>query len=81
MSKAWTHYKLTPTRYQLSAQHKLGEKIADECNLFYGNQPNVGWRFVVQNDGYRQVGPIYRTKAELLADLSRYASTWSKEWA
>jgi hypothetical protein len=83
MSDAWPHYKLSPTRYRLAAQYqygKFGDKISDECNIYYGKQPGVGWRFVVENDGYAEVGLIYKTKDELLADLPRYAAQWSKEW-
>lgn len=78
--KTWDHYKLTPTRYDSPARYELGVKAADECRIFYGLQHGIGWRYVVQNDGFRQCGPIFRTKAELLADLPRYASTWAKEW-
>lgn len=72
---------LTPTRYMLPAKYELGVKVADECNIFFGKQDKVGWRFVVQNDGYRVCGAIYKTKAELLADLPAYAATWAKEFA
>ena len=83
MSKKWEFYKLTPTRYCIKAVYELGttNKIADECNIYFGKQDKVGWRFVVENDGFAQVGAIYKTKAELLADLPRYAATWAKEWA
>lgn len=78
----WPHYKLTPTRYRIAAQYEIGtrNKIADECNIYFGKQPNVGWRFVVENDGFSQVGSIYATKDELLADLPSYAAQWAKEW-
>lgn len=79
-SKQWPFYKLTPTRYRIPAQYVLGEKVADECNIYYGKQDKVGWRFVVENDGFAQVGAIYKTKDELLADLPSYASQWAKEW-
>lgn len=80
MIKVWSHYKLSPTRYQLPAEYVGGNKVSDECNIFYGHQKNVGWRFVVQNDGYAQYGCIYPTKDELLSDLPRFASQWAKEW-
>lgn len=80
--KNWPFYKLTPTRYQIPAVYEIGtrNKISDECNIYYGKQNKVGWRFVVENGGFAQVGAIYATKAELLADLPRYAGTWAKEW-
>lgn len=74
--KKWEHYTLTPTRYGKPAEYVLGEKIADSCKLYIGKQPNVGWRFVVDNGGFAQVGSIYKTKDEILADMERYASTW-----
>lgn len=39
--------------------------------LSYAKTGNV-WRFVDNSTG-RVVGPSYRTKAELLADVERYA--------
>jgi hypothetical protein len=38
------------------------------------------WR-VVDKDGEHRVGPQYRTKAELLADLNRYATEYGAELA
>jgi len=56
-------------------------KFPITCALFFGKQPGVGWRFVVLCDGsYSQVGATYATKDELLADLPRYAATWSNSW-
>lgn len=79
--KTFTFFPISPTRFMLPAQYNaLREKVADECNIYYGKQDKVGWRFVVQNDGYRVVGAVYKTKAELLADLPAYAATWAKEW-
>ncbi len=80
MSKKWEFYKLTPTRYRIAAEYYCGMKVSSECNIYYGKQPNVGWRFVVENDGFSQVGAIYATKDELLADLPAYAAQWPKEW-
>ena len=36
------------------------------------------WRVIDLHDAGREavVGPIYKTKAELLADLDRYAASW-----
>lgn len=80
MSTNWPHYKLTPTRYKLPAEYEYGMRVSDECNIYFGYQKDVGWRFVVENGGFRQVGSIYATKAELLADLPSYAAQWAKEW-
>lgn len=79
MSKAWPYYPLSATRYSEPAKrdHVTGAIISDACAIHYGKQPNVGWRFVVLCDGtYSQVCAIYPTKAELLADLPRYAEQW-----
>ncbi len=43
--------------------------------LCYTMQDRSLWRFVWTGDGGQvTVGPQYRTKAELLADLTRYAT-------
>jgi hypothetical protein len=79
----WTFFPLSATRYSEPAEHDkvTGEKISDACSLYYGKQQGVGWRLVVLCDGsYSQVGATYATKDELLADLPRYAATWSKNW-
>lgn len=65
----WPHYPLTATRF-----------TSADIAIYIGHQPQVGWRFVVKQEDYRQVGPIYATKAEILADLPRYAGTWANEW-
>lgn len=45
--------------------------------LSYMQQDRNLWRFVFTGDGAEAtVGPQYRTKAELLADLERYAREW-----
>lgn len=77
-NKTWPHYQLTPTRYKQPVQIDPATRLrlADPCELYYGKQNNVGWRFVINNSGFAQVGPIYKTKAELLADLPRYAESW-----
>lgn len=65
----WPHYPLTATRF-----------TSADIAIYIGHQPQVGWRFVVKQEDYRQVGPIYATKDEILADLPRYAGTWANEW-
>lgn len=69
MNKQWTHYKLTPTRFRIPG-----------CAIYIGRSPGVGWRFVVDCDGYDERGCIYASKAEILAALPGYASQWAKEW-
>ena len=45
----------------------------------YGRISGTEWSFFATETGSR-VGPIYRTKAELLADLHRYArDSWGVE--
>ena len=45
--------------------------------LCYMQQDRNLWRFVYVGEGCESVvGPQYRTKAELLADLERYAREW-----
>ena len=79
--KNWAHYKITPTRFNLSAEYYGGMKISGSCAIYIGKQPNVGWRFVVDDDGdFNQVGSIYNTKDEILAALPEYAKQWAKEW-
>jgi len=79
--KTFTLFPISPTRFRLPALYNaLQERVADECNIYYGKQPNVGWRFVVENDSFSVCGAIYKTKAELLADLPAYAAQWANEW-
>ncbi len=49
--------------------------------LGYANTNPVGdatWRVIDRHDAGRDapVGPVYRSKEELLADLPRYAKSW-----
>lgn len=45
--------------------------------LCYMQQGPRLWRFIYVGEGREStVGPQYRTKAELLADLERYAREW-----
>lgn len=48
--------------------------------LGYGNTNPAGkpcWRVIdISDERYASVGPIYASKAELLADFDRYAATW-----
>lgn len=50
--------------------------------LFYTRITPTLWRVVDRSDGagpIRCVGPLYRTKAELLADFDRYArDAWGR---
>jgi hypothetical protein len=51
------------------------------AGLGYANTNPAGvalWRVIDQHDKGREasVGPLYKSKAELLADLPRYAATW-----
>jgi hypothetical protein len=46
--------------------------------LGYANYGRACWRIVDRSDN-RVVGPIYKTKAELLADLDRYAAVFGCE--
>lgn len=51
------------------------------AGLGYANTNPAGaavWRVIDRHDAGREaaVGPVYQTKDELLADLSRYAESW-----
>lgn len=51
------------------------------AGLGYANTNPAGkalWRVIDLHDAGRAaaVGPLYASKAELLADLARYATTW-----
>ena len=46
--------------------------------LGYRKEAPTLWR-IVAIDGESAVGPFYRTKAELLADLNRYAAEYGCE--
>ncbi len=58
-------YRISPTRYQDA-----------DAKIYFGKSPSGDWRFVVDNDGLAQVGPTFKTKAELLAYLPEYAKQW-----
>jgi hypothetical protein len=75
--EGWPFFPLTESRFSEPDEYNsVRVKVCDAITLYYGKQPNVGWRFVVKQDGYRMVGQIYKTKAELLADIERYAKSW-----
>lgn len=63
MSKAWYEENVCPTRYP---------------ELGYANDGPSLWRIVTTED-CKRVGPQYQTKAELLADLNRYAKDYGCE--
>ena len=49
------------------------------AGLFYGQTAPSCWRVIDAHETRRAaVGPVYRTREELLADLGRYArETWA----
>lgn len=60
--KWWTEHE---TRFrQDDGQRLVFAKLRDHWRIMVYNAPN---------DGPHGVGPLYATKAELLADLTRYA--------
>jgi len=49
-------------------------------NLFFANTGPGVWRFINTDGGYESsVGPHYLSKAELLGDLTRYATEYGAE--
>lgn len=78
---AWGFYPLTRTRFSSPARHEIspeGEsvKVASACVIYFGRQPGGRWRFVVDCEGFAEVGDTYVTKDELLANLPTYAQSW-----
>jgi len=63
-------FRYSPTRF-----------ACPEGRLYYFRMPGVGWSFAWKDTDMgdadpKRVGPIYPTKAEMLADLTRYAKEW-----
>ena len=64
--------------------NKLVVQPTRYAGLRYANTNPAGspvWRVIDAHDAGRlaAVGPVYQSKAELLADLPRYAATWGYE--